>query len=150
MESYSWQYDLAGNVKQMTSTKDGTTTYTYYDNNELESATNNSDSSALDESYAYDASGNRQTATTDGGTAQNCQSKDNEVTFDGTYHYTYDKNGEAHREVQDRGPADDPIHPGPHLRHGHNDLHLGLSGPLDQRDDRAELRGYYAGRHLHL
>lgn len=67
----------------------GTTNYTYYDNGTLKSATPPAGSTIPNESYTYDAAGNRtsangQASTFSGGRLQT----------DGQFNYTYDANGQ--------------------------------------------------------
>lgn len=78
----SWVYDSVGRI-QSTSGPDGTTTYTYSNNDQLIGADH---SYQNDESYTYDANGNR----TGGGYTTGAF---NRITSDGTYNYTYDAEG---------------------------------------------------------
>jgi RHS repeat-associated protein len=79
---YSWTYDDVGRITQF-ATADGTSDYEYDQTNQLTAADHNYQS---DESYSYDANGNR---TGGGYTTGN----DNRLTHDGTYSYTYDHEG---------------------------------------------------------
>ena len=88
--SYSYTLDAADRLTQETRTwADGsssdTTDYTYTDNNQLTGVTH-SNSSFANESFSYDANGNR--TMTGYSTATG-----NELTSDGTYDYTYDADG---------------------------------------------------------
>ena len=80
-------YDLASNVTSVTSTLDGTTSYTGYD------ASNQLTAVAGASSLHYDQNGNR----TGGGYVTGA---DNRLLSDGTYNYTYDQNGNLVKQVQ--------------------------------------------------
>ncbi|HEV2969531.1 MAG TPA: autotransporter-associated beta strand repeat-containing protein [Pirellulales bacterium] len=80
--SYAFQYDAAGNVTQQTSF-DGTANYAFDNANELTSA------SLTGESFSYDSNGNR---TASGSTGASTSAA-NRLTFDGTYTYQYDAEG---------------------------------------------------------
>ena len=88
--SYSYTLDAADRLTQETRTwADGsssdTTDYTYTANNQLTGVTH-SNSSFANESFSYDANGNRTMTGDSTGTG-------NELTSDGTYDYTYDNDG---------------------------------------------------------
>src|SRR5262249_7272111 len=75
--AYTYAYDAADRITQLQS-YDGTNNYGYNRRDELTSA------SLLTESYDYDGAGNRTNHTLD---------PNNELKSDGTYTYTYDKEG---------------------------------------------------------
>ena len=88
--SYSYTLDAADRLTEETRTWDDgsdsdTTDYTYTDNNQLTTVTHSNDAFA-NESFSYDANGNRTMTGDSTGTG-------NELTSDGTYNYTYDANG---------------------------------------------------------
>jgi RHS repeat-associated protein len=78
IDSYSYQYDSAGRVTQVTSTLAPTENYTYDDNSQLLGDGTNT--------FSFDANGNR---TMSGYTV----SAGNRITSDGTYSYTWDDEG---------------------------------------------------------
>ena len=83
LAGYSWSYDLQNEVTQETSV-DGTTTYAYDPTGQLTGAS--STNSLLNESYSYDANGNRTNGdytTTTG----------NEMATGAGYSYQYDNDG---------------------------------------------------------
>jgi RHS repeat-associated protein len=82
LASYQWTLDAAGRVTQETNAE-GTTSYTYNAADELTSATH---SAQPNESYSYDANGNRTGASVQTG-------KSNELLSDGTSNYVYDREG---------------------------------------------------------
>ena len=79
LPSYTWTYNAAGLVTQMTS-PDGTVSDTYDADNQLTQAS--SSNPLLAESHTFDSNGNR----TDSG---DTTGTDNQVTSDGTFNYTY-------------------------------------------------------------
>ncbi len=83
LPSYTWTYNAAGLVTQMTS-PDGTVSDTYDADNQLTQAS--SSNPLLAESHTFDSNGNR----TDSGDSTGA---DNQVTSDGTFNYTYDNEG---------------------------------------------------------
>ncbi len=88
--SYAYTLDAADRLTAETRTwADGsssdTTDYTYTANNQLTGVTH-SNSSFANESFSYDANGNRTMTGDSTGTG-------NELTSDGTYDYTYDNDG---------------------------------------------------------
>jgi YD repeat-containing protein len=87
---YSWTYDDVGRITQF-STADGTSDYDYDQTDQLIAANHNYQS---DESYSYDANGNR---TGSGYTTGN----DNRLTHDGTFSYTYDHEGNRTSRTND-------------------------------------------------
>ena len=82
LASYTWTYDDADRLTQTTS-PDGTGDFTYDDTDQLTAADYDYQS---DESFTYDANGNR----TGGGYTT---STNNQTLSDGTYDYTYDDEG---------------------------------------------------------
>ncbi len=78
LPSYTWTYNAAGLVTQMTS-PDGTVSDTYDADNQLTQAS--SSNPLLAESHTFDSNGNR----TDSGDSTGA---DNQVTSDGTFNYT--------------------------------------------------------------
>jgi hypothetical protein len=102
LASYTWQYDNAGRISSSSSTTDsspgasglpgvpGVVSYTYDNDNELLTASYEGYTHAPpDESIIYDPNGNRTSAN---GVASTVGTG-NLVTFDGTYHYQYDGEG---------------------------------------------------------
>src|SRR5207245_1836860 len=79
---YQWTIDAAGRVTQEVS-PDGTTNYGYDQTNQLTGADH---SIATDETYSYDASGNRTSAGYQTSTGDRLQS-------DGKFNYVYDAEG---------------------------------------------------------
>ena len=80
IDTFTYQYDPAGNVTHMSSSVDGTTNYTLDNADELTSA------SLTGESYSFDQNGNR----TGGGYQTGA---DNRLLSDGVYTYQYDEEG---------------------------------------------------------
>jgi RHS repeat-associated protein len=87
---YTWSYDAMSRVTQMTG-QDGTTSYTYDKTSQLTGADHASP--RADESYSYDANGNR--TMTGYQTGAN-----NLTTSDGTYNYEYDDEGNRTRRTK--------------------------------------------------
>jgi RHS repeat-associated protein len=88
---YNYTYDVASRITRITDI-DGVTDYTYDDRNQLTGADSNN-ANRPDESYTYDANGNRtntgyQTAT------------GNRLTSDGTYTYEYDNEGNLVQQIE--------------------------------------------------
>ena len=83
LAGYSWTYDSSGGVTQFDSVTDGTVDYTYDDANQLTGADYDYQT---DESYSYDANGNRTNIGYSTG-------DDNRLLSDGTYTYLYDAEG---------------------------------------------------------
>jgi RHS repeat-associated protein len=79
---YNFGYDSADRITRITDI-DGTTDYTYDDTNQLTGADH---SNIADESYSYDANGNRTNAGYQTGS-------NNQLFSDGRYTYTYDDEG---------------------------------------------------------
>jgi RHS repeat-associated protein len=83
LAGYTWSFDSAGRVTQFVSTTDGTANYSYDNTDQVTGATYNYQTN---ESYSYDANGNRTNTGYSTGS-------DNRLTSDGTYRYTYDAEG---------------------------------------------------------
>ena len=164
----SWGYDLAGNMTSQQSTgfdyftedgsgdvtgeaaEQGSSSYTYdHANQQTGGSGNYPNDYSLGENYAYDGNGNRSGCTIGAG---------NELTFDGTYTYTYDADGNCTAKFIDvHGTGSSPpatptsrSTPGTtrtgwcrrareRLRNGHRDhqVHLRLPEPADRRDRHA-------------
>jgi RHS repeat-associated protein len=82
LDSFGLAYDAAGRITSITS-PDGTTTYSHDESGQLTAANH---STGPNESYAYDAGGNRIDAGVQIGSADRLLS-------DGTFNYTYDAEG---------------------------------------------------------
>lgn len=80
--NYTWQYDFMDRVTQFVG-PDGTSNYTYDAESELTGA---DQSYQTDETYTFDATGNRTITGYSTGT-------NNRLLSDGTYNYTYDDEG---------------------------------------------------------
>jgi RHS repeat-associated protein len=103
MSSLNQAVSAADQLASVTSKTDGTATYSYDAQGELLGATYGSplpsgegqgEGVQPNESYSYDANGNRLPAASDGKSSpQYTIGSDNEVTFDGTYSYAYDADG---------------------------------------------------------
>ena len=101
LDSLAWTYDQLANVKTSSSSLDsaGAVTFTNDSTGQLKAATGGP---APNESYVYDANGNR--TNTGYSTGAN-----NELLCDGTYHYQYDAEGNRiARWVQSPGNAGKP------------------------------------------
>ena len=96
--NYSLKYDDAGYMTQQMSA-DGTTDYTGYDATGQLTAANHT--SQANESFSYDANGNRQTSGATGSTAW-VTGAGNRLLYDGTYRFSYDNEG--NRVLQFAGP----------------------------------------------
>ncbi|WP_164102594.1 RHS repeat-associated core domain-containing protein [Candidatus Laterigemmans baculatus] len=85
LAGYSWGYDEADRLTEflVAGYSDENVTYTYDDTDQL--ATADRDGTSNDESYTYDANGNRTGSYTAG--------SNNQLLSDGTYNYTYDDEG---------------------------------------------------------
>ncbi|MEM9808263.1 MAG: hypothetical protein AAF959_23610, partial [Cyanobacteria bacterium P01_D01_bin.56] len=86
---YNYGYDDASRISQITDI-DGTNSYTYDDRDQLIAA-DYSNAANPDETYGYDANGNRTNSSLHGNgyvTGDN-----NQLLSDGTYNYTYDDEG---------------------------------------------------------
>jgi YD repeat-containing protein len=93
---YSWTYDAASRITGMT-TPDGTTNSIGYD--ATDQLTGVDYSYQTDETYTYDANGNRETANGNTYTP----GAGNRLLSDGTYRYLY--NGEGNRKAKYQGAA---------------------------------------------
>jgi RHS repeat-associated protein len=80
--NYEWSYDSSNRITQSVS-PDGTNVYSYDNRNELTGTDSNYQT---DETYSYDATGNRTNAGYQTGA-------DNRLLSDGTYTYIYDNKG---------------------------------------------------------
>jgi RHS repeat-associated protein len=86
---YDFEYDPASRINKITDI-DGVTDYTYDDRDQLTGA-NHSDADNPDETYQYDANGNRINSGIHG---ENYVTGDgNRLLSDGVYHYEYDAEG---------------------------------------------------------
>jgi RHS repeat-associated protein len=88
LAAYTWNYDAASRVTTATS-PDGKSTYSYDKTGQLTAAVH---AGQADESYSYDANGNRTNPGYKTG-------PDNEVLSDGTYNYAYDADGNLVRQT---------------------------------------------------
>ncbi len=82
LADYVWEYDTNGRLTSFTSV-DGVDQYSYDDNGQLTGVDSNYQT---DETYTYDANGNRTNTGYTTGT-------NNRLTSDGTYNYEYDDEG---------------------------------------------------------
>jgi RHS repeat-associated protein len=83
---YSYGYNAGGELTSYQDNNSSSLTYGYDANGELTSASGTLNGSSYSVSYSYDANGNRTMAGYQTGTG-------NELLSDGTYNYTYDKDG---------------------------------------------------------
>jgi YD repeat-containing protein len=104
LAAYTWQYDLASRMIYMTS-PDGITDLTntaggfgYDATNQLKGA---DFSYQTDDVFAYDANGNRTQSGTGGGAKTWKTGANNRLLSDGTYTYTYDKEGNRTAKFRD-------------------------------------------------
>jgi RHS repeat-associated protein len=88
---YNYTYDAASRITQIVDI-DGVTDYTYDNRNQL-TATDSSNAIKPDESYSYDANGNR--TNTGYQTGAN-----NRLTSDGIYNYEYDNEGNLIKQTE--------------------------------------------------
>jgi RHS repeat-associated protein len=88
---YDFTYDFMNRITSMTHSVDGASNYTYDKESEVTAADHPSPQS--DESYSYDATGNR----TDGGYTN---TTNNRTTADGTYTYEYDAEGNRSKRTK--------------------------------------------------
>jgi RHS repeat-associated protein len=89
LDGYTWSYDAAGRVTQMTNAIDGTANYLYDPTGQLTGVTYSGPQA--NEGYQYDSNGNRTSGGT--GVAPVVVGANNHVTCDGTYTYCYDADG---------------------------------------------------------
>ena len=83
LNTYSYMYDPLSRLTSVTSTAEGATNYSYNVTSQLVGATN---TGVANETYGYDANGNRNTSGYTEGS-------DNRTTTDATYSYGYDSEG---------------------------------------------------------
>jgi len=83
LAGYLYAYDAASRFTSIDSYVDGVTNYTHDDTNQLTGADH---TGQTDETYAYDANGNRTMSGYD-------IDPNNQIASDGTYNYTYDDEG---------------------------------------------------------
>jgi RHS repeat-associated protein len=86
LDDLTWAYDAASRVTSFTSSVDGTASYSYDPTNQLTAATYTGTNQPANESYSFDATGNRTNTGYSTGT-------NNQLTSDGTFNYTYDHEG---------------------------------------------------------
>lgn len=103
LNSYSYQYDASSRITRITDI-DGLTSYAYNKRDELTAATH-ADPSNPDETYGYDATGNRTTSHLHGssyvvGSGIAGTADVNRLTSDGKFNYTYDANGNLTKRVE--------------------------------------------------
>jgi RHS repeat-associated protein len=103
LSSFSYQYDVVDRITQITDI-DGVTSYAYNKRDELTAATH-ADPSNPDETYGYDATGNRTTSHLHGssyvvGNGVAGTADVNRLTSDGKFNYTYDANGNLSKRVE--------------------------------------------------
>jgi RHS repeat-associated protein len=89
--SYNFNYDNGNRITKITDV-DGVTNYTYDKNNQLTVA-NHSNSNKPNESFSYDANGNRTNSGYQTGT-------NNRLNSDGKYNYAYDDEGNLTRRTE--------------------------------------------------
>lgn len=88
LNTYSYNYDFLSRLSSVTSTAEGTTDFSYYDDSQLKSATGTQTS----QNYSYDANGNRNMTGYSTIT-------DNRTTVDPNFNYTYDAEGNITRKT---------------------------------------------------
>jgi len=89
--SYDFDYDNGNRITKITDV-DGVTNYTYDKDNQLKVA-DHSNSNKPDESFSYDANGNRTNSGYQAGT-------NNRLNSDGTFNYAYDDEGNLIRRTE--------------------------------------------------
>ncbi len=94
--SYGFKYDVSSRITSITDI-DGTTNYSYDDRDQLKAA-NHSNAANPDESYAYDANGNRTSSSLHG--SGYVTGPGNRLLSDGTYKYVYDNEGNTIRRTE--------------------------------------------------
>ncbi|WP_353928958.1 Ig-like domain-containing protein [Okeanomitos corallinicola TIOX110] len=93
---YNYVYDAASRITQITDI-DGITDYTY-DNRAQLTGANHSNANNPDESYTYDANGNRITSSIHGNGY--VTGEGNRLLSDGTYNYEYDNEGNLTKQTE--------------------------------------------------
>ncbi len=93
---YEFVYDASSRITRITD-RDGGTDYTYDDRNQLTGA-NHSNVNKSDESYSYDANGNRISSSVHGDDYQT--GLGNRLTSDGVYNYEYDNEGNLIKQTE--------------------------------------------------
>ena len=93
---YDLAYDAASRITQIVDL-DGTHDYSYDERNQLTVA-DHSDENNADESYDYDANGNRVSSSLHG--SGYITDPNNRLVSDGTYNYEYDNQGNLIRQVE--------------------------------------------------
>ncbi len=93
---YDYAYDAASRITRITDV-DGVTNYTYDDRDQLIGA-ENSNVNKPDESYSYDANGNRTSSGIHGDDYQT--GTGNRLTSDGIYNYEYDNEGNLIKQTE--------------------------------------------------
>ncbi len=106
LDSFAYQYDAASRITQIADI-DGVTNYAYDTRDELIAATHPA-SSNLNETYAYDPTGNRISSSRHGsgytvGDGPAGAADANRLTSDGTYRYSYDDEGNLNARTQIAG-----------------------------------------------
>ncbi|MFM6321527.1 MAG: RHS repeat-associated core domain-containing protein [Microcystis panniformis] len=96
MAFYNYLYDAASRITKITDI-DGTTDYTYDKRAQLTGA-NYSNTNNPDESYSYDANGNRITSSIHGNGY--VTGKGNRLLSDGKYNYEYDNEGNLTKQTE--------------------------------------------------
>jgi hypothetical protein len=91
LAQYAYSYDNASRPKQITTTQDGISNFTYDKTDQVTLADHAA--GRADEAFTYDANGNR----TNSGYVTTAN---NRTTADGTYTYTYDKEGNRTRRTK--------------------------------------------------
>src|SRR5579875_3710623 len=86
LANYTYGYDAGGQLTSYQDNNNSVLTYSYDANGELTGASGTLNGSNYSVSYSYDLNGNRTMAGYQTGTG-------NELLSDGTYNYTYDKDG---------------------------------------------------------
>ena len=86
IDGYTLAYDAANRVTSMTSSVDGTATYSYDTTNQVTGASYTGTNQPANEAYSFDKNGNRTNTGYTTGT-------NNQLTSDGTFNYTYDHQG---------------------------------------------------------
>jgi YD repeat-containing protein len=98
---YDFDYDNADRITRINSLVDGVTNYTYDNQNQLRVADHNIAANP-DESYTYDANGNRISKTGSRGNRSYTTpaNSDNRLQSDGVFNYLYDNEGNLVRKTE--------------------------------------------------